>query len=122
VKRDDDTAIPGLAGFDAYRAAIELIECLRVLVKKIRMHDRDLTNQITRAASSIALNLAEGRRREKGDRLQLFATAHGSAGEVKAALEIARSWEWVSEDESKPALELLDRVLAMCWRLTHPKP
>ena len=56
-----------------------------------------------------------------GDRMQLFRTAHGSAKEVKAALEVAHAWGWLTEADAKKPAEILDQILAICWRLTHPK-
>lgn len=107
--------------FRAYELSIELIHALRDCVKRIRTFDRDLSNQITRAASGIALNLAEGSGREMGDRMQLFRTALGSAKEVKAALEVASGWGWLPTDEARQSLVILDELLRICWRLTHPR-
>ena len=39
--------------------SIELIEALRPLVPRIKRHDRALADQLVRAASSVALNIAE---------------------------------------------------------------
>jgi hypothetical protein len=38
---------------------------------------------------------------------------------VKAALEIARAWGWI--DEANEPRAILDRLLAILWRLTHPR-
>ena len=48
-------------------------------------------------------------------------TALGSAKEVKAALEVAHGWGWLSEADATKPLAILDQLLAICWRLTHPK-
>jgi hypothetical protein len=37
--------------------------------------------------------------------------------EVKAALEVARVWQYLGPNSEVETL--LDRVLAMLWRLTH---
>ncbi len=79
--------------------------------------DRNLADQLRRAASSVVLNIAEGNRRTGMDRLHFFRIAAGSAAEVRAALDVARAWGMVG---AAPAVEAeLDRVLAMLWRLTH---
>ena len=39
--------------------SIELIETLRPLVPRIKQRDKSLADQLTRAASSIALNIGE---------------------------------------------------------------
>ena len=103
--------------FDAKRVMLELIEALTPVEAAIRRHDRDLADQLHRAASSTLLNLGEGSRSDKGNRHKHFALANGSAGEVKSALQLARAWRWVTGAE--PQFALLDRVLAMLWKLTH---
>ena len=46
--------------FQVAEYSYELIESLEPLVRRIRARDKSLADQITRAASSIALNIAEG--------------------------------------------------------------
>jgi four helix bundle protein len=98
---------------------LEVITSLRSVVTKIEWHDRDLADQLKRAASSVVLNLSEGQRLTKGNKPKHYAIAHGSANEVKAALQTALAWGWL-EDASEP-LAKLDRLLALLWRLTHPR-
>ena len=43
--------------FQVEALSIELIEALRPIVPRIKRHDRSLADQLTRAASSIALNM-----------------------------------------------------------------
>jgi four helix bundle protein len=90
---------------------------LRPLVVTIRRCDRDLGEQIRRAASSVALNIAEGNRNEGGLRLSRFSTAAGSNAEVRAALQVAVAWGYVDAGEIEEAEQLLDRVAAMLHRL-----
>jgi four helix bundle protein len=75
---------------------------------------------IRRATNSVALNVAEGRRRVGGDRLHLWRIAAGSADEVVAALKAAIGWGHIDETDVTEALGLLDRVLAMLHKLTNP--
>lgn len=88
-----------------------------MIVPVVERHDRDLANQLRRAATSISLKLAEGSRSQKGNRQKHFALALGSASEVKAALCVARAWGWI--DGGEHALGVLDRLLALLWRLTR---
>ena len=105
--------------FIAYEVSIELVTSLREVVPTIERFDRDLADQLRRAASSVVLNLAEGSRSSKGNKQRHFALAHGSASEVKAALQLARAWGWIEEARAPSAI--LDRLLALIWRLTHPR-
>jgi four helix bundle protein len=105
--------------FIAYEVSLEVVTSLRSVVPKIERHDRDLADQLKRAASSVVLNLSEGQRLTKGNKPKHYSIAHGSANEVKAALQTAIAWGWI-ENASEP-LEKLDRLLALLWRLTHPR-
>src|SRR5688572_18473515 len=106
--------------FIAQEKAIQLVTNLRPLVPVIARHDRDLADQLKRAATSVVLNLAEGSKSAKGNKVKHFAIAQGSANEVKAALRLAVAWGWIGASDAAP--ELLDEVMAMLWRLTHPRP
>ena len=105
--------------FIAYEVSIQLVTSLRELVPLVERSDRDLADQMRRAASSVVLNLAEGQRSAKGNKQKHYAIAHGSANEVKAALEVARAWGWIAQTD-EPS-KILDRLLAILWRLTHPR-
>ena len=105
--------------FIAYEVSLEVIKSLRSVVPQIERNDRDLADQLKRAASSVALNLSEGQRSLKGNKGKHYSIAHGSANEVRGALQTALAWGWI-EDASEP-LRHLDRLLALLWRLTHPR-
>jgi four helix bundle protein len=105
--------------FIALEVSFEAIKSLRAVVPQIEQHDRDLADQIKRAASSVALNLAEGQRLTKGNKPKHYAIAHGSANEVRAGLKTALAWGWI--DDASEALAVIDRLLALLWRLTHPR-
>jgi len=103
--------------FITYDVTVQLITSLRPIIPAIAQRNRDLADQLRRAASSVLLNLGEGRKYQNGNRLKHFEIAQGSANEVKAALDAAMSWGWL--EPSAELLTLLDRVLALLWRLTH---
>jgi four helix bundle protein len=86
----------------------------------IERSDRDLADQLRRAASSVVLNLAEGQRSAKGNRHKHYAIAHGSANEVKAGLRLAVALRLVEPEAAERALKVLDRQLRLLWKLTHP--
>ena len=109
--------------FELYDVILQLIAELRPLVEKLRQRDRDQALQLKKAANSILSNVAEGSRRQGRDRLQHWNIAAGSAGEVRVQIEAAMAWGDLELDSSKAALDLLDRSLAMLWRMTHsPRP
>jgi len=105
--------------FDAFDVALELVRSLREPLSAVAERDPSLAQQLRRAAASVPLNLAEGRRRSGRDRIHLWRVAAGSADEVVASLRVAEAWGAVEAAAIAPALGLCDRVLAMLWRLTH---
>jgi four helix bundle protein len=111
----------------AYTVALDLIRALRPVVAELRKYSADTADQVERAASSIVHNLAEGERRHGRDPRRFFDMAHGSAGEIRGALDVAEAWGWQIDGEL--ARRLLDRELALLWGLTRrsrstkvPKP
>ena len=103
--------------FIAYDVSIELVRALRPVVASLEQHDQNLAKQLRDAASSVALNLGEGRRRRGGDPRRFYGYAHGSASEVQAALDVAEAWGWAGDAEA--ARRLLDRLLGLLWGLTR---
>jgi four helix bundle protein len=99
-----------------------LIAALKPLIDAIGRHDRALADQVRRAGSSVPLNISEGARRAGKDRVHFYRIAAGSAAEVRAALAVARAWGYVASPGVVGADALLDRLCAMLWRLTHPRP
>lgn len=94
---------------------------LRPLLDPIGRRDPDLCRQIRRAASSVAMCLDEGSQRTGRDRFHLYRVAAGSAAEVRTALVLATTWGYIGQPQAASAHALLDRIVAILWRLTHPK-
>ena len=105
--------------FITYEVARELCHCVHRLTPSIHRHDRDLADQAHRAATSVVLNLAEGARMTAGNQRRHYEIAHGSANELRAAIDLAIAWGWIAEPAE--VRELLDREMALLWKLTHPK-
>jgi four helix bundle protein len=107
--------------FVALEVSYLVIKTIRPLVAIVERSHRDLADQILRAATSVSLNLAEGQRSAKGNRAK-HAIAHGSANEVKAGIQLAIALGVIDDAASVAAMRVLDRQLALLWRLTHPSP
>ena len=105
--------------FFTYQVALKAAASLGPCLTRLRRQDRDLEQQIRRATQSFVLNLAEGDRRRGQDRIHLFRVAAGSAAEVRAALDLATAWGYLSEVQARPSQDSLDHLLALCWRLTE---
>jgi four helix bundle protein len=105
--------------FDAYDHSLSLLRTLRPLLEKLGAIDPKLADQLRRAAQSTTLNIAEANRRSGRDRRNRFRISLGSADEVAAALDVAMALGYLDELATAPALELVDRVRAMTYRLCH---
>jgi four helix bundle protein len=110
-------AKPPLPTFQVLDFAIEAIEVLAPVVARIRCDDRDLADQLRRALSSVALNLAEGNRSQGGHRIARFCTAAGSNAESRAALRVAVAWGYVQARDIEAGEARLDRIAAMLYGL-----
>ena len=99
--------------------AFQLIGALRPLMGRIKKQDKSLADQLARAASSIALNVAEADYSDGGNKRARLFTAAGSANETRAALRVAAEWGYLAVEEAATAQALLDRIIALLWKLTH---
>jgi four helix bundle protein len=108
--------------FETEEIALAFIRALRVLIGQIAKHDRDLADQLKRAANGAALQPSEARRREGRDCAHLYRVANGSASEARTALRVAVAWGYLEARETAAAEQLADRLVAITWRLAHPRP
>ena len=102
--------------------ALHMIRCVCQPLERLQARDPKLADQLRRAASSVPTNLGEGRRGTGKDRLHLWRVAGGSprlCDEARQCLLIAEAWGFLDAAEIAEPLELLDRLCAATWRLTH---
>jgi four helix bundle protein len=78
-----------------YKIAIQLCRDCVPFIAAIASHDRNLADQLRRAVTSVALNIAESDGQSGGHRRQRRLTALGSAREVHACLEIAEALGYI---------------------------
>ena len=105
----------------AQQVALEMIAAVRPLLLAIRPRSPQLADQLERAATSAALNVAEGARSQGRNEAARYHFASGSAAEARAALAIAEAWGHISLAQRAPAEAKLDRLGALLWGLTHRK-
>jgi four helix bundle protein len=103
-----------------YQQAIEMNRKLAQVSGLIERHDRDLVRQLKRAASSVALNVAEALGTQAGNRELRFQTALGSAREVQACLDVASAWGYLGSAGSD-ARASVDHVTAMLFKLVRAR-
>ncbi len=90
----------------------------RELMVLMRKRDRSLFEQIHRAMNSVVLNTAEAAGNDPGTARVRFATACGSAKEVRAGLRLAVAYGYVPNARVAEVNTALDEVCAMSWRLS----
>ena len=105
--------------FQVEELSLDLIDALAPIVPRIKQRDRDRADQLRRAASSIGLNCAEAAFADPGNRRARLFTAAGSAGETRHALRQAVAWRSAAAGDAEPALALLERIIAILWRMTR---
>ena len=110
---------PSPRTWQVFEYSLDLVRELRSVVAEIARRDRDLPEQVRRAASSVPLNLGEGNRRCGRDRTYHLRVAAGSAEEVRAALRTAEAWGYVDAASVAPALARIDRIVAILYRATR---
>ena len=103
--------------FIALNVSLEVIRGLRPVVEALRRSDKDLAEQVRRAASSAALNVAEGSKRAGKDRAHFYRIAAGSCAEVRAALAVGAGWGHLEAVDLAAVEQLLDRQAALLYRL-----
>jgi four helix bundle protein len=105
--------------FDAYDRSVDLLRTHAPLFASVAAQDASLADQLRRAAQSVPLNVAEGRRRTGRDRANRYRIALGSAAEVAACLDVAMALGYLDEARVAESLALIDRVRAMTFRLSR---
>ncbi len=98
---------------EVYREAIAFTAWLSTLLDgSVRIGD--VKDQLDRASTSIALNIAEGNGKyAPKDRCRFFDIAHGSALECAAGLDVLVAKGKVTADQIRPGKESLQRVVRM---------
>src|SRR5690606_36754506 len=92
---------------------IHVIAELRPVLAVLKRCDRNLEDQLRRAITSVALNLAEADGNEAGNRRNRLATALGSIREVRAGLRVAVAFGYVDGARVAGVMRQLDSIGAM---------
>ena len=104
---------------NVYIRSRNIIGELAPMIEQVRKRDRNLADQLRRAAQSVVLNIAEARGNDAGNARARFATACGSAKEVRAALHIASDWAYIDGAQAQRLDQALDTVCAITWCLSN---
>ena len=105
-------------GLIIQQRALRAVSGLRQVLPVVRKRDRSLYDQIHRAMNSVVLNLAEADGNDPGTAKARFASACGSAKEVRAGLQLAVAYGYIPSTRVQAVDIALDEVCAMSWRLS----
>jgi len=101
-----------------YEVIVLFLGNLKPLIEQIARHDRDLADQARRAGASVALNAAEGSGARGGNRGARYASALGSAREVRACLHVARAFGYI-DVLPEEAMARLDHVVGTLVKVSR---
>ena len=105
---------------DVYAASLDFVVVARALRQRLPPGNGDLADQLTRAASSIVLNIAEGTGAFRGDdKAHKYRSARGSAFACAAVLDIMTKLDLADATEVRNGRELLERIGAMLTQLAE---
>lgn len=97
---------------EAWKVGMDLVEGVYELTREFPKEEMfGLTAQLRRASVSIVANIAEGFCRHTfADKANKYTIARGECGEVKTLILVAVRLTLVSEQRSRNALALVERV------------
>lgn len=96
-----------------YQESIRFIAWLTDLLEPL-VKLGDVKDQLDRASTSIALNLAEGNGKySTKDRCRFFDTARGSALECAAALDVLVAKRKLAAEDTRPGKQQLQDIIRM---------
>jgi four helix bundle protein len=102
---------------DVYQEAIKFIAWLSPVLQELTRIG-EVKDQLDRASTSIALNIAEGNGKyTPKDRCRFFDIAHGSALECAAGLDILVARSKLTVDQIRPGKESIQKVVRMLMGL-----
>ena len=105
---------------DVYHLALDFLVFANGVIEGLPRGRRHLADQLTRASTSIVLNLAEGAGKlSKPDKRRYYLTARGSATESAALLDVCARLQLLDESAHKLGKDTIVRIVSMLIRLAH---
>lgn len=105
---------------DVYHLGLDFLVFANEIIEKLPRGRSHLADQLTRASTSIVLNLAEGAGKQfKPDKRRYYLTARGSATESAALLDVCLSLKLLDEAGHQAGKEMLVRIVSMLIKLAQ---
>lgn len=98
-----------------WQKSVTLVIAVYKLTQKFPKEETyGLVSQMRRSAVSISSNIAEGKLRgSEKEFKQFLSIAFGLGGELETQFEIAKRLQFVSEEDEKESMTLLDEIMKM---------
>jgi len=105
---------------DVYRLALDFLVFAHDVIETLPRGRRHLCDQLTRASTSIVLNLAKGAgKHSKADKRRYYLSARGSATESAALLDVLSRLQLLDAAGHQAGKEMLVRVVSMLIKLAQ---
>lgn len=105
---------------DVYQVAIEWVALVQDIAEALPRGAGNLADQLQRAASSIALNIAEGAGQFSGaEKARFYRIAKRSATECAAVLDVAKRRSAITAEHHAQGRSLLLRIVGMLVKLVR---
>ena len=105
--------------FRIYVVALLMVREVAGMARRVERFDRDLARQLKRSSAAVPLNLSEGMYQSGGNRTARYRTAMAEAAEAATTLSVAQACGYLEGVDVAPALDRLDHIKAVMWKLTH---
>jgi len=103
---------------DVYQLALDFLVAADDIVERLPRGRGHLADQLSRAATSIVLNIAEGAGKySHGDKRRYYLTSSGSTTECAAILDVLLRLRLIQSEEHGRAKGVLDRIMSMLVKL-----
>jgi four helix bundle protein len=103
---------------DVYVIALDFLVFANDVIEGLPRGRSHLADQLTRASTSIVLNLAEGAGKlSRADKRRYYLTARGSATESAALLDVCLRLKLVGEADYRTGKAMIVRVVSMLIKL-----
>lgn len=105
---------------DVYRLALDFLVFAHQVIETLPRGRSHLCDPLTRASTSIVLNLAEGAgKHSKADKRRYYLSARGSATESAALLDVLSRLQLLDAPGHQAGKEMLVRVVSMLIKLAQ---
>ena len=103
---------------DVYAIALDFLVFANEVIERLPRGRGHLADQLTRASTSVVLNLAEGAGKlSKADKRRYCLTARGSATESAALLDVCSRLRLIGEAEHRTGKAMIVRVVSKLIKL-----